>query len=73
MLFRMKPALAFDESSENFLLLLLLLLAKLVNVIFGLHEAVGRLIKVFMSVVFTGLELIIVVEFVCIRFLRGIT
>ena len=63
MLFRMKPALAFDESSENFLLLLLL--AKLVNVIFGLHEAVGRLIKVFMSVVFTGLEIIIVVEFVC--------
>ena len=54
-------------------LLLLLLLAKLVNVIFELHEAVGRLIKVFMSVVFTGLEIIIVVEFVCIRFLRGIT
>ena len=52
---------------------LLLLLAKLVNVIFELHEAVGRLIKVFMSVVFTGLEIIIVVEFVCIRFLRGIT
>ena len=46
-------------------LLLLLLLAKLVNVIFELHEAVGRLIKVFMSVVFTGLEIIIVVEFVC--------
>ena len=54
-------------------LLLLLLLAELVNVIFELHEAVGRLIKVFMSVVFTGLEIIIVVEFVCIRFLRGIT